>query len=92
MNFLPQKSDDPIAKIIKEKQLLPLEEFPRSHPNAIKLLCSEDKMTVLNYNFRMFHYPSPCSILRVSNAIFENYQGIEMMNEGTHYRELLIKL
>lgn len=78
---------------IREKQLLvPLSDFPRSHGDAIKKICTEDKITILNYNFRMFHYPSPCSIMRVSGVIFENFQGLELFNEGTHYRELLLKL
>lgn len=66
--------------------------FPETHTEAIKLICTEDDVSIVNYNYRMFQFPATCSIIRVSDAVFEQFAGIELLNEGVHYRKLFLEM
>ena len=82
-----QYHDDPLIEQIRKNQLLPVERFPKTHKEAVELICTDERIVVLNYNYRMFEYPSTCSFMIVSDVIINAVGGIHVMEEGIKYME-----
>lgn len=69
---------------------MPEENFPKTHDEAIDIICNSNDVSVINFNYRMLQMQAPCQIIKVSDVVFDITTGIRLYGEAVKYRPIFL--